>query len=181
MSRFAISALAIFSCWGLIACSQDASTPPPKTTASQPAAILVPADKTAAPEASAPNPPIPATRQNQQPATCVGGDGKQYALADMLEWCSRDHGFNEGAKCGAEALSGAGIVGVPAIATNAILGNTWDRTNMIGAAKAAAKTHAGSEIDSKAAAAATCCQIHNGPIHQCLKGNPTAVLQWLQR
>ena len=49
-----------------------------------------------------------------------------------LEWCSRDHGFNEGASCGLNALAGTGVP-LPAPVGQAILGNVWDRTNMMGA------------------------------------------------
>jgi hypothetical protein len=92
-----------------------------------------------------------------------------------LEWCSRDHGFNEGATCGLNALGGTSVGGLPGMATQAILGNTWDRTNMMGATKAAAR--AGQH--EAAIDAAICCQIHNGPYHAYLEANRAAVLAWL--
>ncbi len=95
-------------------------------------------------------------------------------VRQSLEWCSRDHGFNEGAVCGANALSGAGVGGLPAMAGAAVLGNTWDRTNMMGAAKAACPGN-----PDAAANAAVCCQIHNGPVHDCLASRIPDVKNWL--
>src|ERR1022692_4036741 len=64
---------------------------------------------------------------------CQGGGN----VNEQLEWCSRDHGFNEGAACGANALAGSGLA--PSVAGGSVGGNIWDRTNMMGAARAAAK------------------------------------------
>jgi hypothetical protein len=100
------------------------------------------------------------------------------ATADAhMDWCSRDHGFNEGATCGASALSGVGLSGVPALVPQPILGNTWDRTNMIALAKTAYK--AGQQ--EKAIDAVVCCQVHNGGAHQCLQSHRDRVAAWLGR
>ena len=180
MSNSLVGWFAFIGLLGLTACSQEASKPAPKVAVAESAATPVP-EKSAPLTETAATAVAPIIAPTQQSAICTGGDGKQYPLSDMLEWCSRDHGFNEGAKCGAEALSGQSVGGVPAVAASAILGNTWDRTNMIGAARAAAKANRGPELDGMAARAATCCQIHNGPIHNCLAGNQAAVVQWLKR
>jgi hypothetical protein len=109
-----------------------------------------------------------------------GGDascnisGNIATVSSQLEWCSRDHGFNEGATCGLNALAGAGLTGLPQIVGQAILGNTWDRTNMIGAAKTAFTSGKRSE----AIEAAICCQIHNPPSQDCLKNNRQAITDW---
>jgi hypothetical protein len=95
-------------------------------------------------------------------------------LPQHLDWCSRDHGFNEGATCGAQALAGTNV-GLPAIAAQPILGNAWDRTNMMGAAEAAYKAG----YKEQAVDAAVCCQIHNGAAHACLAGNRDLVKVWL--
>ena len=91
-------------------------------------------------------------------ADCAG-DVPQH-----LNWCSRDHGFNEGASCGLNALSGAGVSGLPAAAAQPVLGNIWDRTNMMGATKAAWKAG----YQEQATDAAICCQVHNADAHSCL-------------
>jgi hypothetical protein len=106
-----------------------------------------------------------------------GNDGQFHSVEEGLEWCSRDHGFNEGATCGLNALGKTGIGGLPQIAAQAILGNTWDRTNMMGATKAAFK--AGMHDD--AIVAAICCQIHNPHMHHCLESNRPAIANWLQK
>jgi len=107
--------------------------------------------------------------------TCRGQAGNAFSLDQQLDWCSRDHGFNEGAVCGANTLTNAGLSGVPAIAGGAILGNTWDRTNMMGAAVAASRT--GQE--DAAVNVAICCQIHNPDAHACLENNRAEVQRWL--
>ena len=56
-----------------------------------------------------------------------------------LDWCARDHGFNEGATCGLDAMSHAGLQGLPAAAPQEALGKTWDRASMLGSARTAAK------------------------------------------
>jgi hypothetical protein len=96
--------------------------------------------------------------------------------AGQMEWCSRDHGFNEGATCGLNALGNTGINGLPAMVSQAVLGNTWDRTNMMGAAKAAYR--AGHQ--NEAVTAALCCQIHN-PDYSKLQECRSQVAAWLAR
>ena len=107
--------------------------------------------------------------------TCTGAAGNTFSLDAQLDWCSTNHGFNEGAVCGLNALGGTGISGLPAIASGTVLGNTWDRTNMMGATKAA--NNAGQK--DAAVAAAICCQIHNPDAHACLANNRNAVQAWL--
>lgn len=92
-----------------------------------------------------------------------------------LNWCSTDHGFNEGATCGLNALSGTGLSGLPAVVAQPVLGNTWDRTNMMGATKAAWKAG----FKEQAADAAICCQVHNDGAHSCLSSRRDLVKQWL--
>jgi len=92
-----------------------------------------------------------------------------------LEWCSRDHGFNEGATCGFNALGGIAGVQLPAALPQPILGNAWDRTNMMGATVAAWKAGA----TDQAVNAAICCQIHNPAAQQCLQSHRDLVAQWL--
>src|SRR5687767_12358997 len=103
-----------------------------------------------------------------------GNDGNFHTIEEGLEWCSRDHGFNEGATCGLNALGDAGLSGLPEIAAQSVLGNTWDRTNMMGATKTAFK--AGKR--EAAIDAATCCQVHNKHMHDCLKSSRSAVADW---
>jgi hypothetical protein len=91
-----------------------------------------------------------------------------------LDWCSTDHGYNEGAECGLKALTGSGVP-LPADVGQQVLGNIWDRTNMMGATKTAWKVGA----KDAAVAAATCCQIHNPPAHQCVSSRPDLVKKWL--
>ena len=94
-----------------------------------------------------------------------------------LNWCSGDHGFNEGAACGLSALSSASLTGLPPMANEAVLGNTWDRTNMMSLAIVA--FHRGAQ--NQATAAAICCQVHNASAHACLASRPDLVREWLQR
>jgi hypothetical protein len=91
-----------------------------------------------------------------------------------LEWCSRDHGFNEGASCGFNALAGTGVP-LPAPVGQAILGNVWDRTNMMGATEMAWKAGA----TGQAVEAALCCQIHNPAAYQCLSSHRDVIAAWL--
>jgi hypothetical protein len=91
-------------------------------------------------------------------------------------WCSTDHGFNEGAVCGAGVAAGAGIGGVPAVGVGAVLGNIWDRTNMMGLAKTTAR--AGQ--CTPAVGIAACCQEHNGECKAAIQAHPTEVCDWLR-
>lgn len=100
---------------------------------------------------------------------------KDGTVEGHLNWCSTDAGFNEGAVCGVNALASAGISGLPAIAGGAILGNLWNRTNMMGATKAA---FAVGQRDA-AVNAAICCQIHNSDARACLENNRSAVSAWI--
>jgi hypothetical protein len=92
-----------------------------------------------------------------------------------LEWCSRDHGFNEGATCGLNALGGISGVQLPGPVAQPILGNTWDRTNMMGATIQAWRVGA----TDQAVDAAICCQVHNGGAHSCLSSRRDLVAHWL--
>lgn len=93
-----------------------------------------------------------------------------------LDWCSRDHGFNEGATCGINTL-GSVLTGLPAVVAQPILGNVWDRTNMMGAAKVA--WNAG--YTQQAIDAAVCCQIHNPSAQACLAAHRDLVAAWFER
>lgn len=117
--------------------------------------------------------PSPGGQMKAQPMVQVNKDTCDPIGA--LEWCSRDHGFNEGAICGASAL--AGFPGTPNIGSGPILGNLWDRTAMMSLARDAAK--AGRLGD--ATKAAICCQIHNQQAAQCLAANTGTVQKWLLR
>jgi hypothetical protein len=57
-----------------------------------------------------------------------------------------------------------------------ILGNTWDRTNMMGAAKAAWKAG----YKDQAVDAAICCQVHNETAHSCLASRRDLVNAWFE-
>lgn len=105
----------------------------------------------------------------------LGNDNQYHSVEEGLEWCSRDHGFNEGASCGLGALASAGISGLPTLAAQSVLGNIWDRTNMMGAAKEAFRLGKREEaID-----ASICCQSHNAHMWNCLALNRGAVAAWL--
>jgi len=93
-----------------------------------------------------------------------------------LDWSNSDHGYNEGALCGVQALQGIAGLDLPAIPFEEnVLGNIWDRTNMMGAAILAYKTgYAEQAID-----AAICSQIHNDDAHQLLSDNRDIVGDWL--
>jgi hypothetical protein len=102
---------------------------------------------------------------------CPAGDVDVH-----LNWCSGDHGFNEGATCGLNALGNTGLTGLPALAAQPILGNTWDRTNMMGATIVAYKAG----YTKEAIDAAICCQIHTPGAHECLASHRDFVGQWLK-
>ena len=91
-----------------------------------------------------------------------------------LDWCSADHGFNEGATCGLQALSKTSMNGLPPLVAQPILGNVWDRTSMMGAAKTA--WTAG--FKDQAVDAAICCQLHNEAAHSCLLSRRDLVNNW---
>jgi hypothetical protein len=100
---------------------------------------------------------------------------KQSTVDVHLNWCSMDHGFNEGASCGLNVLGGTDVAGLPAMAVQAVLGNVWDRTNMMGVTKAAYRAG----FQNEAIDASICCQIHNRDAYDCLKSNREAVSRWL--
>lgn len=93
-----------------------------------------------------------------------------------LNWSAGDHGYNEGALCGVQALQGIAGVQLPNIPFEEdALGNIWDRTNMMGAAVLAYQLgYADAGVD-----AATCSQIHNDAVYQLLLDHPDMVQDWL--
>jgi hypothetical protein len=95
------------------------------------------------------------------------------AVYGNLDWSSRDHGFNEGAECGANALGG--MVQLPVPFLGQVLGNIWDRTNMMGAAVAAYRAG----YRDAAINAAICSQIHNGGVYALLSAHRDIVGNWL--
>jgi hypothetical protein len=105
-----------------------------------------------------------------------------YTVEQSLEWCARDHGYNEGAGCGAAYLhaAGAGLFGA---VIGPALGNSWDRTNMTNAAAALAKASKAAGWQTGpgdlAVQAAICCQAHNRPVSACLQSHRSAVWDWL--
>lgn len=83
----------------------------------------------------------------------------------QLDWAAGDHGFNEGGQCGVNALQGIAGVPLPNVPFEyQILGNVWDRTNMMNAAQSAFRM---GFVDA-AVNAAICSQVHNGPVHDAL-------------
>jgi hypothetical protein len=96
------------------------------------------------------------------------------AVYTNLKWSSGDHGFNEGAQCGANALGG-GLVQLPIPFPGQVLGNIWDRTNMMGAAVGAYRA---GYVDA-AINAAICSQIHNQGVYALLSANRGIVGNWL--
>lgn len=95
------------------------------------------------------------------------------AVYGNLNWSAGDHGFNEGAECGANALGG--VVQVPVPFLGQVLGNIWDRTNMMGAAVLAYRAG----YRDAAINAAICSQIHNGGVYALLSANRGIVGNWL--
>ena len=107
------------------------------------------------------------------PQFCAGQP--ENLVDETLSWCASDHGFNEGATCGLSQLSLAGISGLPASASQEVLGSTWDRTHMMGATLLA--YHKGSV--ELAMEAALCCQIHDRPVFLCLQTRRPEIATWL--
>ena len=92
-----------------------------------------------------------------------------------LDWSAGDHGFNEGALCGAIALQGIAGVQLPNVPFQyQILGNVWDRTNMMNAAQAAFRM---GFVDA-AVNTAICSQVHNGPVHDALARRRDLIVTW---
>lgn len=100
----------------------------------------------------------------------------RYAVYTNLNWSAGDHGYNEGALCGVQALQGISGVELPTIPFEEdVLGNIWDRTNMMGAAVLAYQLgYVEAAVD-----AATCSQIHNDVVYQLLSDHPDTVQNWL--
>jgi hypothetical protein len=95
-----------------------------------------------------------------------------------LDWSAGDHGFNEGGLCGVNALQGIGGIQLPSVPFEyQILGNVWDRTNMMNAAQAAFRM---GFVDA-AVNTALCSQIHNGPVQQALAQRPDLIVAWFSR
>jgi|ERR1035438_4135842 hypothetical protein len=98
------------------------------------------------------------------------------AVYTNLNWSAGDHGYNEGALCGVQALQGITGVQLPNIPFEEdVLGNIWDRTNMMGAAVLAYQL---GYVDA-AVDAANCSQIHNDPVYQLLSQHTDMVEDWL--
>jgi hypothetical protein len=92
-----------------------------------------------------------------------------------LDWSAGDHGFNEGALCGVNALQGIAGIQLPNVPLEyQILGNVWDRTNMMNAAQAAFRMG----FVNAAVNTALCSQIHNGPVQQALARRPDLIVAW---
>lgn len=106
---------------------------------------------------------------------CVGAKGNHFSVEDQLDWCSRDHGFNEGASCGADIAAKVGYGGNVPSGAQPILGNSWDRTNMMGLTRTVARSGKVEEATDMA----ICCQVHNADAHACLAKNRRAVQSWL--
>lgn len=118
--------------------------------------------------------PTIALAQSSQCPT-LGNDGQYHNAEEGPNWCAIDHGFNEGAECGLRALTGTGIP-LPAPVGGQILGNIWDRTNMMGATKAA--YHTG--FHEVAINAAICCQADNPHMTLCMQTHRSAIDRWLR-
>ena len=98
-------------------------------------------------------------------------------VAANLETCARDHGFNQGATCGLDAMSRAGLQGLPAPAPQAELGRTWDRARMVDAARVAAKAG----WVPVGVNAAICCAAGDPALSACLKARRAEIAAWLLR
>lgn len=96
-------------------------------------------------------------------------------VAANLDACARDHGFNQGATCGLDALSRAGLQGLPPSAPQAELGRTWDGSRMMEAARVAAKAG----WVPVGVNAAICCGAADAALHACLKAHRAEVARWL--
>lgn len=92
-----------------------------------------------------------------------------------LDWSAGDHGFNEGGLCGVNALQGIAGIQLPNVPFQyQIIGNVWDRTNMMNAAQAAFRI---GFVDA-AVNTAICSQIHNGPVHVALARRRDLIVVW---
>jgi hypothetical protein len=94
-----------------------------------------------------------------------------------LDWSAGDHGFNEGGLCGVNALQGISGISLPNVPFEyQVLGNVWDRTNMMNAAQAAFRMG----FVNAAVNTALCSQIHNGPVQQALAQRPDLIVAWFK-
>jgi hypothetical protein len=93
-----------------------------------------------------------------------------------LKWCYGNTGTNEGAGCGLRVLTGSALsqLKLPQFAVDAVLANTWHRTEMMRAAAVAFHTGV-AEIQNAAIDTAICCQLHNETARSCLQSNREAV------
>jgi len=106
----------------------------------------------------------------------LGLDGQYHSVEEGLEWCSRNSsGFNEGAECGATALSSTTVPGLASLAVQPVLGNIWSRTDMMNATRQAWNLN----FTNQAIQSAICCQVHNPHMHNCLAANQSAIADWL--
>jgi hypothetical protein len=92
-----------------------------------------------------------------------------------LDWPAMDHGFNEGALCGFNALKGVPGIQLPNYPFQyRILGNVWDRTNMMRAAQGAFNL---GYVDA-AVNVALCSQIHDVSVQQALALRRDLIVAW---
>lgn len=93
----------------------------------------------------------------------------------QLDWSAGDHGFNEGGLCGMQALQGIAGIALPNVPFQyQIIGNVWDRTNMMNAAQAAFRLgFVGPAVNT-----ALCSQIHNGPVQDGLAQRQDLIVAW---
>jgi hypothetical protein len=95
-----------------------------------------------------------------------------------LYWSKGDTGFNEGGLCGVQALQGIAGIQLPNVPFEyQVLGNVWNRVNMMNAAIAAYRLG----FTDAAVNAAVCSQVHNGGVYQLLSANRGMVAQWLSQ
>jgi len=93
----------------------------------------------------------------------------------QLDWAAGDHGFNEGGLCGMQALQGIGGIALPNVPFQyQIIGNVWDRTNMMNAAQAAFRMG----FVGPAVSTALCSQAHNGPVQAGLAQRQDLIVAW---
>lgn len=93
----------------------------------------------------------------------------------QLDWSAGDHGFNEGGLCGMQALQGIAGIALPNVPFQyQIIGNVWDRTNMMNAAQAAFRMgFVGPAVNT-----ALCSQAHNPPVQAGLAQRQDLIVAW---
>jgi hypothetical protein len=101
--------------------------------------------------------------------------GQTCDVVASLDACARDHGFNPGARCGFDAMSRAGLQGLPPPAPQAELGRSWDKSHMVDAARGAAKAG----WVPVGVNTAICCGVGDPALHACLKAHRDEVSAWL--